>query len=426
MPSNEDYVDIVLQLLHGDRLPVALPSPCGQLVIDNTHVGVYLRAGSIKGNSFKELVEVVEKLDGHEHVWCSDPAFQSVRNKLVEGNARFFVHSIHFDNFGYQGSSGLGVLSFTWTLGQRPLPTASDGSEIKKSPIMAGGLFAADKAFFMKLGGYDPEMKFYGGEDFFRRVYLQRADAHRGVWRRREKMGQGISDALFGDPPQLCGVQTSVSDVLSSMWGHLVGKREVCIIMVGLDSAGKTTTLYRLKLGVQVRTLPTVGFNVEKLEYKNIVFTMLHHPPPRSTDGLIFVIDSSDRERIEEAHEELWEELMRMLQREEMKDAVLLVMANKQDLPNAMSTQESPGLCGIRLPSGLLSLGLNLEETCATVGEGLHEGLDWLAQAIAERGSVAARACGGDIEFVPCSRVYHIFRTSTYWQGSRVRAPGSL
>ena len=98
MPSNEDYVDIVLQLLHGDRLPVALPSPCGQLVIDNTHVGVYLRAGSIKGNSFKELVEVVEKLDGHEHVWCSDPAFQSVRNKLVEGNARFFVHSECWDS----------------------------------------------------------------------------------------------------------------------------------------------------------------------------------------------------------------------------------------------------------------------------------------------------------------------------------------
>ncbi|CAE7634525.1 ARF3, partial [Symbiodinium pilosum] len=83
---------------------------------------------------------------------------------------------------------------------------------------------------------------------------------------------------------------------------------------------------YRLKLGVQVKTLPTVGFNVEKLEYKNIVFTVwdlggqtrtrqIWQHYYQSTDGLIFVIDSSDRERIEEAHEEL----MRMLQREEMK-----------------------------------------------------------------------------------------------------------
>ncbi|CAE7542728.1 ARF3 [Symbiodinium sp. CCMP2592] len=211
-------------------------------------------------------------------------------------------------------------------------------------------------------------------------------------------MGQGISDALFGDPPQLCGVQTSVSDVLNSMWGHLVGKREVCIIMVGLDSAGKTTTLYRLKLGVQVRTLPTVGFNVEKLEYKNIVFTVwdlggqtrtrqIWQHYYQSTDGLIFVIDSSDRERIEEAHEEL----MRMLQREEMKDAVLLVMANKQDLPNAMSTQELVQRLGLH-ELGKYRRKWLVQETCATVGEGLHEGLDWLAQAIAERGSVAARA----------------------------------
>ena len=102
MPSNEDYMDALLQLLHDDRLPVALPSPGGLLVINNALVGEYrehvamylgLRAGSIKGNSFQEFLEVVEKLGGHEHAWCRDPAFQSVCNKLVEGNARFFVRS---------------------------------------------------------------------------------------------------------------------------------------------------------------------------------------------------------------------------------------------------------------------------------------------------------------------------------------------
>ncbi len=56
----------------------------------------------------------------------------------------------------------------------------------------------------------------------------------------------------------------------------------------------------------------------------------------QNTDVLIFVVDSNDRERISECKDELW----RFLQEDELKDCVLLVMANKQDLPNAMSTAE--------------------------------------------------------------------------------------
>ena len=43
---------------------------------------------------------------------------------------------------------------------------------------------------------------------------------------------------------------------------------------VGLDAAGKTTILYKLKLGEVVTTIPTIGFNVETVEYKNISFTV--------------------------------------------------------------------------------------------------------------------------------------------------------
>ncbi|CAE8633882.1 unnamed protein product, partial [Polarella glacialis] len=97
----------------------------------------------------------------------------------------------------------------------------------------------------------------------------------------------------------------------------------------------------------------------------------------QNTDALIFVIDSSDRERIDEAHEEL----MKMLAREEMREAALLIMANKQDLPNAMTTAE------LTQRLGLNNLGRGrrwlVQETCATVGEGLYEGLDWLALSIA-------------------------------------------
>ena len=54
----------------------------------------------------------------------------------------------------------------------------------------------------------------------------------------------------------------------------IMGKQEMRILMVGLDAAGKTTILYKLKLGDVVTTIPTIGFNVETVEYKNIEFTV--------------------------------------------------------------------------------------------------------------------------------------------------------
>lgn len=117
--------------------------------------------------------------------------------------------------------------------------------------------------------------------------------------------------------------------------------------VVGLDAAGKTTILYKLKLGEIVTTIPTIGFNVETVEYKNICFTVwdvggqdkirpLWRHYFQNTQGLIFVVDSNDRERVVEAERELHN----MLNEDELRDAVVLVFANKQDLPNAMSAAE--------------------------------------------------------------------------------------
>merc|ERR1712186_271515 len=130
----------------------------------------------------------------------------------------------------------------------------------------------------------------------------------------------------------------------TKLWQRLLGSTEMRILMVGLDAAGKTTILYKLKLGEVVTTIPTIGFNVETVEYKNITFQVwdvggqdkirrLWRHYYVGTHGAIFVIDSSDRDRIQDAREEL----TKMLSEDEMRDAVLLVMANKQDLPNAMS-----------------------------------------------------------------------------------------
>ena len=125
------------------------------------------------------------------------------------------------------------------------------------------------------------------------------------------------------------------------------GKKERRILMVGLDAAGKTTILYKLKLGEVVTTIPTIGFNVEQVDYKNISFTVwdvggqdkirpLWRHYYQNTEGLIFVVDSNDKDRIDAAREEL----QKMLQEDELKDSVVLVFANKQDLSTAATAAD--------------------------------------------------------------------------------------
>ena len=245
---------------------------------------------------------------------------------------------------------------------------------------------------------------------------------------------------------------------------------------VGLDAAGKTTILYKLKLGEIVTTIPTIGTcpspraisssSVESRARSGIERVVLgaqreetagssfHSPPPRppprsrrfqrrdrrvqehlvhrvgcrwpgqgtpraaprqgppasppllvaratrerqnlsppslplfqirplwrhyfqNTQGLIFVVDSNDRDRISEARDELH----RMLNEDELRDAVLLVFANKQDLPNAMSAAEITDKLGLH---SIRQRHWFIQSTCATSGEGLYEGLDWLATNIA-------------------------------------------
>ncbi|CAI0434660.1 unnamed protein product [Linum tenue] len=157
----------------------------------------------------------------------------------------------------------------------------------------------------------------------------------------------------------------------TKLFSRLFAKKEMRILMVGLDAAGKTTILYKLKLGEIVTTIPTIGFNVETVEYKNISFTVWDV-------GLIFVVDSNDRDRVVEARDELH----RMLNEDELRDAVLLVFANKQDLPNAMNAAEITDKLGLH---SLRQRHWYIQSTCATSGEGLYEGLDWLSNNIANK-----------------------------------------
>ncbi|PRQ25786.1 putative small GTPase superfamily, ARF/SAR type, P-loop containing nucleoside triphosphate hydrolase [Rosa chinensis] len=120
----------------------------------------------------------------------------------------------------------------------------------------------------------------------------------------------------------------------------------------------------------------------------NISFTLWdirplwrHYFP--KTQGLIFVVDRNDRDRVVEARDELH----RMLNLDEIRDAVLLVFANKQDLPSAMNATEITDKLGLHSISPPTSLEKYIQSTCATLGEGLYEGLDWLSNNIASKAS---------------------------------------
>ncbi|PPD93087.1 hypothetical protein GOBAR_DD09981 [Gossypium barbadense] len=185
----------------------------------------------------------------------------------------------------------------------------------------------------------------------------------------------------------------------TKLFSRLFAKKEMRILMVGLDAAGKTTILYKLKLGEICHHYPNhrsiriffEGFNVETVEYKNISFTVwdvggqdkirpLWRHYFQNTQGLIFVVDSNDRDRVVEARDELH----RMLNEDELRDAVLLVFANKQDLPNAMNAAEITDKLGLH---SLRQRHWYIQSTCATSGEGLYEGLDWLSNNIASKAS---------------------------------------
>lgn len=239
------------------------------------------------------------------------------------------------------------------------------------------------------------------------------------------------------------------------------------MLILGLDNAGKTTILYKLhspdqvtarlyarlfyrllpvalappshslfllllllfryhslivasRLTCQVvRTMPTIGFNVESITVKNLTFqgtymactapllsVHLSHRPILSpvapvvswvssvwdlggqtnirpywrcyyanTNAIIYVVDSADKERLGLSKKEL----LSMLEEEELKDAVLLVMANKQDMKEALSDEEVAVGLGL---TGIKDRTWHIVKTSAIKGVGLEDGMEWLTNAI--------------------------------------------
>ncbi|XP_035699322.1 E3 ubiquitin-protein ligase TRIM23-like [Branchiostoma floridae] len=172
---------------------------------------------------------------------------------------------------------------------------------------------------------------------------------------------------------------------------HIGPKMEMRVVTLGLDESGKTAILFKLKQDEFMQTIPTIGFNVETVEYKNLKFTIWDvggKPKLRplwkhyylNTQAVIFVVDSADCARIDETYDEL----SKLLAEKELREAVLLVFANKQDLPNALPIEEITD----RLSLHKLCCGRSwhIQACDARTGMGLHDGLDWLSHQLVAAG----------------------------------------
>jgi|UniRef100_A0A914Q9A2 ADP-ribosylation factor-like protein 1 len=171
-----------------------------------------------------------------------------------------------------------------------------------------------------------------------------------------------------------------------SYFRGLFGQREMRILILGLDGCGKTTILYRLQVGEIVTTIPTIGFNVEQVTYKNLKFQVWDLGGQTSirpywrcyysnTDAIIYVVDSADKDRIGISKQEL----VSMLEEEELKNAVLVVLANKQDIPGCLSPTDVYRALGL---DALRNREFQIFKASALKGEGLDEAMEFLAEKL--------------------------------------------
>jgi len=183
----------------------------------------------------------------------------------------------------------------------------------------------------------------------------------------------------------------SIMHSINNNFNNLFTKK-LQIVMLGLDNSGKTTLLYRMKLKENIHeTTPTTAFNVETIRpFKNLKFVVwdtaghddvrpLWRAYIRKSDAMIFVIDSSDLERFDEARVELDQ----ILTSKDSYGIPLLILANKQDLDNSISTLELAKK--LDLDSLKATVNWHMHPTSGRYGDGLQEALLQLSDMITKK-----------------------------------------
>uniref|UniRef100_A0A8D1Z1K1 ADP-ribosylation factor-like protein 14 n=1 Tax=Sus scrofa TaxID=9823 RepID=A0A8D1Z1K1_PIG len=156
--------------------------------------------------------------------------------------------------------------------------------------------------------------------------------------------------------------------------------KQARILLLGLDSAGKSTLLYKLKLAKDIETTPTIGFNVEMMELEKglqlTVWDVGGQEKMRTvwslycenTDGLVYVVDSSDTQRLEDSRREF----EHILKNEHIKNVPVILLANKQDVPGAMNAEEITRMFKVKKLCS--DRNWYVQPCCAVTGDGLMEG----------------------------------------------------
>ena len=182
-------------------------------------------------------------------------------------------------------------------------------------------------------------------------------------------------------------------DRVCARMGNTLKPHQVAIL--GLDGAGKTCLLYRLKFNSYVNTVKTVGFNWEKVKAtsgaaRGRTFCLFDAPGQeklralwktytRKCDGILYIVDSADAERFEESRLELVK-TARMT-----GNVPIIIVCNKQDLPVAKSHEEIGELFGLKKELGPSGRIWAVIPGCAVTGEGVEESLSQLYEMIVQR-----------------------------------------
>ncbi|CAD8125271.1 unnamed protein product [Paramecium sonneborni] len=167
---------------------------------------------------------------------------------------------------------------------------------------------------------------------------------------------------------------------MGNLFAKFTTKHKPQLIMLGLDAAGKTTILYKLKLGEIESLIPIIAFNLEKIQSKQFdiiawdiggadKIRTFWKPYFQNSNGLIYVIDCSDKYRMSEAKEELHKLLLDTL----LLGLPTLIYANKQDL-SQMSSSDLASELNLKK----FAKNWHIQPCCAITGEGLENGLKWI------------------------------------------------
>ena len=169
-------------------------------------------------------------------------------------------------------------------------------------------------------------------------------------------------------------------------------EKEVRLLILGLDNAGKTTILRKFSGEPIDKIEPTLGFNIKTLEHRSYKLNVWDVGGQRTiraywrnyfeqTDGLIWVVDSSDRARLEMCRDELFS----LLGQEKLAGASLLIFANKQDLANSLKLEEIADILQLNTNNKFSKRHWSIIPCSAVTGDGLVKGMDWMTDDIANR-----------------------------------------